>query len=80
MENNKIVTRKKGTVVSDKMDKTIVVAVVSFKTHPKYKKKYKVTQRYKAHDPENRYKTGDVVEILPCRPVSRDKNFKVIYQ
>lgn len=78
MEKNKIVIRKRGIVVSDKMDKTVVVAVVDFKTHPKYKKKYKVTRRYKAHDPENRYKGGDVVEIAPCRPVSRDKRFKVI--
>lgn len=77
MESNKIVTKKKGIVVSDKMDKTVVVAVVGFKTHPKYKKKHKVTQRYKAHDPENKYKVGDVVEILPCRPISKDKRFKV---
>lgn len=81
MENNsknKILMKKKGTVVSDKMDKTVVVEVVSFNTHPKYGKKFKVTKRYKAHDPENRYKIGDTIEILPCRPISKDKRYKVI--
>jgi len=81
MENNtakKIIIRKKGTVVSDKMNKTVVVAVTSFKTHPKYLKKYKLTKHYKAHDPENKYKVGEVVEIIPCRPISRDKRYKVV--
>ena len=77
MEKNKIIIKKKGTVVSDKMDKTIVVAVVSFKTHAKYKKKYKSTKKYKAHDAENKYKVGDIVEIIPCRPMSKDKRYKV---
>lgn len=75
---NKIVMKKKGVVVSDKMDKTVVVSVDSFKTHPKYKKKYKVTKRYKAHDPENKYKVGDAVEIISCRPISKDKSYKVV--
>jgi len=80
MEKNleKIVTKKKGIVVSDKMNKTVVVAGDIFKTHPKYKKKYKVTKKYKAHDEENKYKTGDVVEIVPCRPLSKDKSYKVV--
>ena len=68
----------KGKVISDKMDKTIVVAVDSFKTHPKYIKKYKSTKKYKAHDEENKYKTGDVVEIIPCRPYSKTKRYKVL--
>lgn len=76
---NKILFKKKGKVVRDKMDKTIVVSVVSFETHPKYKKKYKVTKRYKAHDPENKFKVGEMVEIVPCRPISKEKKFKVIY-
>ena len=76
---NKISFKKKGKVVADKMDKTIVVSVVSFETHPKYKKKYKVTKRYKVHDPENRFKTGEIVEIIPCRPISKDKKFRVVY-
>lgn len=78
LEKNSIIIRKKGTVVSDKMNKTVVVAIESFKTHPKYKKKYKVTKKYKAHDEDNKYKTGDVVEIIPCRPVSKDKSYKVV--
>lgn len=78
-EKNKILFKKKGTVMKDQMDKTIVVSVVSFETHPKYKKKYKVTKRYKAHDPENKFKVGEIVEIIPCRPISKGKKFKVIY-
>lgn len=73
-----VVIRKKGTVVSDKMDKTVVVAVESLKTHSKYRKKYISTKRYKAHDAENKYKEGDVVEIVPCRPISKDKNYRVV--
>lgn len=74
----KIITRKKGVVVSDKMDKTIVVAVDILKTHKKYKKKYLSTKRYKAHDEENKYKTGDFVEIIPCKPISKDKSYSVV--
>lgn len=68
----------KGIVISDKADKTVVVAVNNFKTHPKYLKKYKVTKKYKVHDPENKHKTGDVVEFISSRPISKEKNFKVI--
>jgi len=78
ISKNKIIIRKKGVVVSDKMDKTVVVAVVSFKTHSKYLKKYKSTRKYKAHDEENKYKIGDVVEIVPCRPMSKYKKYKVV--
>jgi small subunit ribosomal protein S17 len=78
-KKSKIVVRKNGKVMEDKMDKTVVVSVVSFETHPKYKKKYKVTKRYKAHDPENKFKTGERVEIIPCRPISKEKKFKVVY-
>lgn len=78
MEQNKINARKKGIVVSDKMEKTIIVAVTEFKAHSKYRKKYKSTKRYKVEDRENRYKTGDVVEIVPTRPISKDKKYKVI--
>jgi small subunit ribosomal protein S17 len=77
-EKNKITARKKGTVVSDKMAKSIIVAVTEFKTHSKYKKKYKSTKRYKVHDEENKYKVGDAVEIVPCRPISKDKAYKVV--
>jgi small subunit ribosomal protein S17 len=78
MEKNKIIIRKKGTVVSDKMNKTIVVAVDIFKTHPKYKKKYKSTKKYKVHDENSKYKIGDVVEIIPCRPYSKTKSYKAL--
>ena len=67
----------KGVVVSDKMDKTIVVAVSRFIKHPKYGKFYSQTKKYKAHDEENKYKTGDKVEIIETRPISKDKKFKV---
>lgn len=66
-----------GTVVSDKTDKTVVVVVERVKTHRLYKKKYNVTKRYKAHDAENSYKTGDVVEIVSCRPISKEKKYTV---
>ncbi len=75
---NKVITKHKGIVVSDKMAKTVVIAVESFKTHPKYGKKYKSTKRYKAHDEEKKYKVGDVVEITPCAPISKDKRHRVI--
>ncbi len=77
-EKNKVIASRKGRVVSDAMHKTVVVAVDSFKTHSKYKKKYRVTRRYKAHDEENTRKIGDVVKIVPCRPMSKGKRFKVV--
>lgn len=74
----KKVSKKKGIVVSDKMDKTIVVAVDSLKTHPKYLKKYKSTKKYKVHDAQNKFKKGDKVEFTQCRPMSKDKSHTVI--
>lgn len=68
-----------GKVVSDKMDKTIVVLVTRIKVHPKYHKRYKVSKKYKVHDPENRFKVGDKVKFIECRPLSREKRWKVIY-
>lgn len=68
-----------GIVVSDKMDKTIVAAVDTFKAHPKYLKRYVVTKKYKAHDPENRFRVGDKVKIRQSRPRSRGKKWEVIY-
>lgn len=67
-----------GVVVSDKMDKTIVVSVSRFVKHPKYGKFYNVSKKYKAHDEENKYKIGDKVEIVETRPISKDKKFKVV--
>ncbi len=67
----------KGVVVSDKMDKTVVVSVSRFIKHPLYGKFYKVNKKYKAHDESNKYKTGDKVEIIETRPISKDKKFIV---
>lgn len=66
-----------GKVVSDKMDKTIVVAVARVTTHPLYKKQYKTTTKYKAHDENNECGIGDIVEIVETRPISRDKTFRL---
>ncbi len=74
-KNSKIL---KGIVVSDKMNKTVVVSVSRFVKHPLYGKYYKVSKKYKAHDEENKYKTGDKVEIVETRPISKDKHFRVI--
>lgn len=68
----------RGTVVSDKMDKTIVVLVERFIKHPKYGKYFKKSKKYKAHDGANTYKIGDAVTIRECRPMSKDKHFEVI--
>ena len=68
----------KGVVVSDKMDKTVVVAVSRFIKHPLYGKFYKVSKKYKAHDADNKYKVGDKVEMVETRPMSKDKRFAVI--
>lgn len=68
----------KGVVVSDKMNKTIVVAVTRLKKHPKYEKYYKVTKKYKVDDEKNEYKMGDKVIIVECRPISKEKHWKVV--
>ena len=66
-----------GTVVSDKMDKTVVVAVENRFPHPIYKKTVSRTTRYKAHDEENRCQIGDKVRITETRPLSRTKRWTV---
>lgn len=68
----------KGIIVSDKMDKTIVVEVNHLKKHPKYERRFKVSKRYKAHDPENKHKVGETVVIEGCRPISKDKRWRVV--
>ena len=68
----------RGVVISDKMDKTVVVSVSRFLEHAKYGKFYKLSKKYKAHDEENKYKIGDKVEIVSTRPMSKDKKFKVV--
>jgi len=77
-ENKKIKRRLEGVVVSDKMNKTRVVAVTRLKKHPKYHKYYKVTKRYKAHDESNRYKVGDKVVIQETRPLSKEKRWVIV--
>ncbi|KKU22052.1 MAG: 30S ribosomal protein S17 [Candidatus Nomurabacteria bacterium GW2011_GWA1_46_11] len=67
-----------GVVVSDKMTKTVVVSVSRFVKHPLYGKYYKVSKKYKAHDENNKYKTGDKVVIVETKPISKDKKFRVV--
>jgi small subunit ribosomal protein S17 len=74
----KTIRTKVGVVVSDKMDKTVVVKIDSRKRHPKYKKSYTVSKKFKAHDEQNEYKTGDKVEIQESKPLSKDKHFTVV--
>jgi small subunit ribosomal protein S17 len=69
----------KGIVVSDKMDKTIVVRVARSKVHPLYKKYFSVSKNYKVHDPENKFHKGDEVNFIECRPLSREKRWRVLY-
>jgi len=80
MEAKNIKNRRKlkGLVVSDKMKKTIVVEVVTMKMHPKYKKQYKVSKKYKVHDEKNEAKVGQEVIFQECRPLSRDKKWRLI--
>ena len=68
----------KGKVVSAAMDKTVVVAVDTFKEHSKYRKKYMSTKKYKAHDEENSCKVGDEVTIVSSKPRSKDKTFEIV--
>ena len=67
-----------GIVVSDKMEKTVVVNVQSIKEHPKYKRRYKTHKKYKAHDEKKEYHVGDTVTIEETNPISKEKHFKVI--
>ena len=74
---DKKIKSKQGNVVSNKMDKTVVVAVQSYRSHPLYRKKVKRIKRYKAHDEDNSCSIGDVVRIVETRPLSRDKRWRV---
>ena len=67
-----------GTVVSDKMDKTIVVAVEDSVAHPIYKKTVKRTYKLKAHDEQNECKVGDKVKVMETRPLSKDKRWRLV--
>ncbi len=69
---------REGLVVSNKMDKTVVIAVETRKVHPLYKKAIKVTKKYKAHDENNDCKIGDIVKIIETRPLSGEKRWRVV--
>ena len=68
----------RGTVISDKMDKTITVIVETKKTHPIYGKRVKYSKKFKAHDEKNGAKTGDTVVIMETRPLSATKRFRLV--
>ncbi len=68
----------RGTVVSDKMDKTIVVEITTKRSHPLYGRQVKFSSKFKAHDENNEAKVGDVVEIMETRPLSKDKHFRLV--
>jgi len=79
-EKPSIIQRKfNGVVVSDKMDKTITVKVEQVKIHPKYNKRFTVSKKFKVHDEKNQYHAGDQVNFVECRPLSKDKRWRVIY-
>ena len=67
-----------GLVVSDKMDKTVVVAVERREQHPIYKKYFRRTTKFKAHDEKNECRVGDQVQIMETRPLSKDKRWRVV--
>ena len=77
MDRNNRKTRI-GKVVSDKMDKTIVVAIETLVRHPLYGKSIKRTTKFKAHDENNECKTGDRVRIMETRPLSKDKRWRLV--
>ena len=77
MERNLRKSRQ-GVVVSDKMDKTVVVAIESMVQHPLYGRIVKQTKKFKAHDENNEAKLGDTVLIMETRPMSKDKHFRVV--
>ncbi|CAN6250789.1 unnamed protein product [Urochloa humidicola] len=64
-----------GRVVTTKADKTVGVEVVRLAAHPKYKRRERIKKKYQAHDPENQFKVGDVVELRSSRPISKTKHF-----
>ncbi|HEY3364603.1 MAG TPA: 30S ribosomal protein S17 [Symbiobacteriaceae bacterium] len=67
-----------GVVTSDKMEKTVVVSVETLVEHPLYRKRIKMTKKFKAHDEQNQCKIGDKVRIMETRPISKDKRWRVV--
>ena len=82
MSKQEAIKKKKkirvGTVVSDKMDKTIVVKVEDLKKHPVYKKYIKRSKQYKVHDEKNECNVGDIIRFVKIRPISKQKSWKLI--
>ena len=78
MEERNLRKTRTGKVVSDKMDKTIVVAVEDHVKHPLYKKIVKRTYKLKAHDKNNECKIGDTVKVMETRPLSKDKRWRLV--
>ena len=78
MEERNLRKTRTGVVVSDKMDKTIVVAVYNNERHPLYKKIVKKTYKLKAHDENNEAHEGDTVRVMETRPLSKDKRWRLV--
>ncbi len=81
MSENLAMQKKKlryGVVVSDKMDKTVVVVVETLKKHPRYKKYIKRTKKYKVHDEKNECRVGDTISFVETRPISKEKCWKLV--
>lgn len=78
MEDRGMRKIRTGKVVSDKMNKTVVVAVESLVSHPMYKRTIRRTKKFKAHDEENSCRIGDKVKIMETRPLSKEKRWRVI--
>jgi small subunit ribosomal protein S17 len=68
----------RGVVTSDKMDKTAVIEVTTLKQHPLYGRTVKRTKKFKAHDENNECGVGDTIEIMECRPLSREKRWRMV--
>jgi len=73
--NRRVLT---GTVISNAMEKTVVVEVISLKAHPVYKKRYRTTKKYYVHDEENQCNPGDKITISETRPLSKSKRWRVL--
>jgi len=77
-DQNKNQRLLQGIIISDKMDKTVVVKILRLKKHSKYKKYFKVTKKFKVHNPDNQFHTGDKVIIGETKPMSKEKRWIVI--
>jgi small subunit ribosomal protein S17 len=73
-----MIRTKKGIVTSNKMDKTLVVQVHTYKMHPKYKKRFRTSSKFYAHNPENKFQIGDEVTIYETKPLSKLKRWTVV--